>query len=77
MYEKSKVHHGLVVSDLNKSETMSFSTAEKCSSDRVICTERKTIEKNQGTILYLNLIQSIIKAYIRIWKECMLHAKMN
>ena len=61
--EKSKAEHGLVISDLAKTDTMSFHTAEKCSSERVI-KALSAAPQNQGTIIYLELMQSLIKAYM-------------
>lgn len=58
-----KSQHALVLSDLGKSDTMSFATAEKGSSPRVLeCLSKKV--QAQGTILYLELIQTLIRTYI-------------
>ena len=57
-----KTEHGLILPDLGKNDTMSFPTGEKGSSTRVVkCLENKP--QAQGTIIYLELIQTLIKVY--------------
>lgn len=58
----SKLHHGLVLSDLNPRDHQNFSSCQKICRDEVL-EGLKHVTDSKGTLIYLTLLRSIIDAF--------------
>ena len=58
----SKLHHGLVLSDLNPRDHQNFASCQKICREEVL-QGLKHVNDSNGTYIYLTILRSIIDAY--------------
>lgn len=61
--EFDKIEHNLTLADIDPSDSMNYTCLEKITDNKVI-TLLGTIQKSEGTVMFLNIMKSIKKAYV-------------